>query len=70
MDAFVEKFLEDFDTERYPADFQQDYEQIECLAHNEIGETLLVKDRRPGNYACPSVMPTKLSFLARPRAAS
>jgi serine/threonine protein kinase len=47
-DAFVEEFLESFNDSHYPADFQQDYELMECLAHNEIGETLLVKDRQTG----------------------
>ena len=47
-DAFVEKFLEEFDEGRYPAIFQREYELMECLAHNEIGETLLVKERRTG----------------------
>ena len=64
MDAFVEKFLEDFDTERYPADFQQDYEQIECLAHNEIGETLLVKDRQTGEL-CVSKCYADKSLVSR-----
>ena len=48
MDIFVEKFLEAFGEDHYPAEFQQDYELLECLSHNEIGETLLVKNRQTG----------------------
>ena len=31
---------------RFPADFLQKYEPLECLAHNQMGETLLVRDRQ------------------------
>ncbi len=48
-DTFIEKFLVAFDDSYFPADFQQDYEIMECLARNEMGETLLVKDRRTGD---------------------
>jgi Serine/threonine protein kinase len=48
-DALLEEFLAGFDGEHYPADFQRDYEALECLAHNEQGETLLVKDRKTGS---------------------
>ena len=48
-DALLEEFLAGFDEAQYPADFQQDYEALECLAHNEQGETLLVKDRKTGS---------------------
>lgn len=49
-DAFVEKFLAGFDDSRYPDSLLQDYELIECLAHNEMGETLLVRDRETGDH--------------------
>ncbi len=49
-DAFIEGFLANFDDSRFPGDFLQRYELMECLSHNEIGETLLVKDRQTGEY--------------------
>jgi hypothetical protein len=48
-DALLEEFLDRFDGEHYPANFRRDYEALECLAHNEQGETLLVKDRKTGS---------------------
>ena len=42
---FVENFLAVFDDSQYPADFLQRYELMECLAHNDQGETLLVRDQ-------------------------
>jgi serine/threonine protein kinase len=42
----VDNFLAVFDDSRYPSDFLQHYELMECLAHNELGETLLVRDLR------------------------
>lgn len=48
-DAFVEDFLVSFDDSRYPTEFLQRYELMECLSYNEIGETLLVKDRQSGD---------------------
>jgi serine/threonine protein kinase len=47
-DAFIEKFLKDFDDSRFPPEFQQEYEIMECLGHNELGETLLVRDQQSG----------------------
>ena len=35
---------------RYPQDFLRDYEPFECLADNESGETLLVKNKRTGMF--------------------
>jgi serine/threonine protein kinase len=49
-EAFVAEFLAGFDDSRYPADFLQNYELMECLSSNEMGETLLVIDRRTGEY--------------------
>ncbi|PKO13450.1 MAG: hypothetical protein CVU39_18770 [Chloroflexi bacterium HGW-Chloroflexi-10] len=48
--AFIEDFLAGFDDSRYPRKFLENYELMECFAHNEMGETLLIKDRRTGNY--------------------
>ncbi|SDN87795.1 protein kinase domain-containing protein [Acetanaerobacterium elongatum] len=50
VDAFVQEFLRSFDDSHYPDDFLATYEAIECFAHNEAGETLLVKDRQSGHY--------------------
>ena len=47
-DAFIEAFLTTFDDSRYPGNLLQQYELMECLSHNEIGETLLIKDRQTG----------------------
>ncbi len=44
IDAFIEQFLTEFDDSCYPEEFLKKYELIECLTHNEMGETLLVKD--------------------------
>jgi serine/threonine protein kinase len=50
-DPFIEQFLAGFDDSCYPEEFLKKYELIECLAHNEMGETLLVKDWQTGeNY--------------------
>jgi len=56
-DALLEEFLAGFDGEHYPADFRRDYEALECLAHNEQGETLLVKDRRTGSLCVAKCYP-------------
>jgi serine/threonine protein kinase len=49
-DTFVEQFLAEFDDSCYPEEFLQKYELIECLAHNEMGETLLVKNWQTGEH--------------------
>lgn len=49
-DAFIEAFLTSYDDSRFPQDFLQQYELMECLSHNELGETLLVKDRKTGTH--------------------
>lgn len=41
----LNEFLSSFDGAHYPEAFLQKYELMECLAHNEMGETLLVRDR-------------------------
>lgn len=43
-------FLEGFDDNYYPEDFLDKYEPIECLAQNQMGETLLIKDRFDTDY--------------------
>ncbi len=48
--AWIEGFSEEFDDCRFPAGFLADYEALECLAQNDAGETLLVKDRKTGAY--------------------
>lgn len=50
MSAFIDEFIETFDDSRFPQDFLQDYELLECYANNEMGETLLVKERQAGAY--------------------
>lgn len=47
-EAIVAEFLKGFDEDRFPEDFLQKYEPIECLAHNQIAETLLVRERHTG----------------------
>lgn len=46
--AFIEPFLTNYDDNRYPAPFLDQYEMMECLANNEFGETFLIKDRHSG----------------------
>lgn len=41
-------FLKEFDDSRFPEDFLQKYEPMECMAHNQMGETLLVRNRQTG----------------------
>lgn len=45
-----DEFLKGFDDSRFPEDFLKKYEQMECLAHNQMGETLLVRNRRSDDY--------------------
>jgi hypothetical protein len=44
--VLLDEFLCSFDDSRYPPGFLQDYETLECLSNNPVGETLLVKDRQ------------------------
>lgn len=46
----VADFLTQFDDSRFPEEFLQRYELMECFSHNELGETLLVKDNLTGEY--------------------
>ncbi|MDK2982067.1 MAG: hypothetical protein PWQ55_2414 [Chloroflexota bacterium] len=68
----AEKFLAVFDDSQYPPDFLQRYELMECLAHNNLGETLLVRDQHTDElyvakcYADRSLLPrTSESSLLR-----
>ncbi len=58
-DDFVEDFLAGFDDSRFPAAFLQQYELMECLSHNEIGETFLVKERQTGTQYVAKCYPNK-----------
>ncbi len=49
-ETFLKDFSAEFDDHRYPADFSAEYEALECLAHHDAGETLLVKNRQTGGY--------------------
>lgn len=49
MDQFIEGFLKDFTDNQYPVELLKKYVLMECLANNEQGETLLVKERQTGN---------------------
>ncbi len=49
-EALLRKFREQFDESRYPEDFLNDYEAVECLGYNEQGETLLIRRRDSGGY--------------------
>ncbi|HRU42078.1 MAG TPA: hypothetical protein P5021_08860, partial [Candidatus Diapherotrites archaeon] len=48
--AFIESFLSSFDDSCFPEDFLKAYEPMECLSYNQMGETLLVRDRKTGQY--------------------
>jgi len=50
LDDPNEDFLESYDENRFPRDFLKQYEPMECFSHNEMGETLLVKERQTGEY--------------------
>ncbi len=47
-ESLLQSLVEEFDCDRYPDEFLAEYEPMECLAHNEAGETLLVKSRQTG----------------------
>lgn len=48
--AFIEEFLTNFDDSRFPSGFLEDYELMECLSNNQMGETLLVKNRQTSEH--------------------
>jgi serine/threonine protein kinase len=41
----IAEFLAEYQDPGYPVEFVQQYEMIECLSHNDFGETFLIKDR-------------------------
>lgn len=45
----ADDFRRGFDYSRFPGGFLKDYEPVECLSHNQIGETLLVRQRLTGD---------------------
>lgn len=47
-DPFLETFLKKFDDSQYPQDFLKKYEVMECLSHNETGETFLIREKDSG----------------------
>lgn len=49
-EAFIEDFLATYDDSRFPGDLLQHYELMECLSSNQMGETLVVKDRLTGKF--------------------
>lgn len=49
-EAFIVSFLDEIDDSRFPVDFLKVYEAAECLAHCEETETLLVRNRKTGEY--------------------
>lgn len=49
-DMLIEDFLNSYDESCFPDGFLADYEAMECFSHNEMGETLLVKNRKTGVY--------------------
>lgn len=44
----IESILDQSQSDRYPEEFLNDYEALECLAHSDAGETLLVKNKQTG----------------------
>ncbi len=46
----LDDFLKGFDDSRFPCEFLQIYEPLECLKENPEGETLLIKHRQTGKY--------------------
>lgn len=44
----ISDFLNEFDETGFPPDFLRDYELLECLSQNEIGETFLTKSKKNG----------------------
>lgn len=62
MDSFINQFIKEFEDNHYPAELLHKYELIECLAHNEQGETLLVKERQTGNLQVAKCYPENASL--------
>ncbi len=49
-DAYIESILTECGSTRFPEGFLRDYEVIECLAHNDAGETLLVTNKQTHSH--------------------
>lgn len=49
-ESTLDDFLRSFDDSRFPDDFLETFEPMECLASNQAGETLLVKHRLKDAY--------------------
>ena len=47
-ERYIESILSQSEIARYPEAFLNDYEALECLAHSDAGETLLVKSKQTG----------------------
>ncbi len=47
-ELLLQSLSNEYDCDRYPHEFLAEYEPMECLAHNEAGETLLVQSKRTG----------------------
>ena len=63
-EPFIDNFLSEFNDDQYPANFLGDYELMECLAQNEYGETLLIRDRRTDSY-CVAKCYTDMAIIPR-----
>ncbi|GAP16017.1 protein containg leucine rich repeat [Longilinea arvoryzae] len=63
-DALIAEFLATFDDRRFPVEFLQKYELLECLSHNELGETFLIKDRNNEQH-CVAKCYSDRSLLSR-----
>lgn len=50
MNKLPEDIFSEYDGSRYPADFLEKYEPLECLANNQMGETLLVEEKKSGDF--------------------
>jgi len=59
MGSFIDDFIETFDDSRFPRDFLKTYELLECFSDNDLGETLLVKERQTGGYYVAKCYTTK-----------
>lgn len=62
-EKMLNNFLAGYDDKYYPEPFSQEYEIVECLANNQMGETLLVKDRGNSYYIAKCY--TDLSLLSK-----
>lgn len=54
--------LAGFDESAYPVDFLREYEMLECLAQNALGETILVKGIQTGRRYVAKCYPTTVLY--------